>query len=415
MDEMTDMSLQQTLSRRNFLMSAAAMAVAPGALGEAQKPATHAKRETLLAYAGSYTIPVDGSGNGEGIYLFEMDVHTGALKNRRLAAKIENPSWIEIHPSRKYLYTINEVTNFRGKNGAVTAYSIDPSTGNLTFINQASTEGPGPAHLSLDAHGKYVFVANYLGGCIAVLPIHDDGSLGAAVDVHHDIGSLGSIHATHASPGSFAISGHDAPHAHMILPDPRNRFVLHTDLGQDRLYIYRFDAATGKLTPAAVPFEALPTGDGPRHFAFHPNGHWLYTVQEEGNTIVFFHYDGEAGAVAAQQTISTLPAGFAGTSYSSEIVISRNGKFLYSANRLHDTIAVFAIGADGKLTHIGDTSTMGDYPRHCRIDPTGNFLFVCNHRGDNITSFRIHPETGLLAFTGHYAPVGSPAVLTFLT
>jgi len=413
MDEMTDKSLQQTLSRRNFLKSAAAVAVASGALGEAQKPASRPKRDKLLAYAGSYSLPVDGSGNGEGIYLFEMDVHTGALTNRKLVAKTENPSWIEIHPSRKYLYTINEITTFQGKNGAVSAYSIDPSTGDLTLINQVSAEGPGPAHLSLDAHGKYVFVANYLGGCIAVLPIHDDGSLGSAVDVHHDIGSVGSIHATHASPGSFAISGHDTPHAHMILPDPRNRFVLHTDLGQDRLYIYRFDAATGKLTPAAKPFEALPAGDGPRHFAFHPNEHWLYTVQEEGNTIVFFHYDADAGAVSAQQTISTLPAGFAGTSYSSEIVISRNGKFLYSANRLHDTIAVFAIGADGHLTHIGDTSTMGDYPRHCRIDPTGNFLFVCNHRGDSITSFRIHPETGLLTFTGHYAAVGSPAVLTF--
>ncbi len=409
---MTDKIVRQAFSRRNFLKTAAAVAVAPAALSAAQ-PAAHARKDKYLAYAGTYTIPVDGSGNGEGIYLFEMDVHTGALTNRRLAAKIENPSWIEIHPSRKYLYTINEVTNFRGKNGAVTAYAVDPATGDLTFINQASTEGPGPAHLSLDAAGKYVFVANYLGGSIAVLPIHGDGSLGEAVDVHRDLDHVGSLHATHACPGSFAVSGHDAPHAHMILPDPRNRFILQTDLGQDRLYIYRFDAATGKLTPAATPFEQLPTGDGPRHFAFHPNGQWLYTVQEEGSTVVFFHYDAAVGAVSPQQTISTLPAGFCGTNYCSEIVISRNGKFLYAANRLHNTIAVFAIGAGGHLTHIGDTCTMGDYPRHCRIDPTGNFMFVCNHRGDNVTSFRIHPETGLLTFTGHYAPAGSPAVITF--
>jgi len=411
---MSDKIAQQSVSRRNFLKSAAAVAVAPAVLdAAAQQSAARARKDKYLAYVGTYSIPVDGSGNGEGIYLFEMDTHTGALINRRLAAKIENPSWIEIHPSRKYLYTINEVTNFRGKNGAVTAYAINEVTGDLTFINQSSTEGPGPAHLSLDAAGKYVFVANYLGGCIAVLPINPDGSLGAAVDVHHDYGNLGSIHATHGAVGSYSISGHDAPHAHMILPDPRNRFVLHTDLGQDRLYSYRFDASTGKLTPAATPFEQLPTGDGPRHFAFHPNGHWLYTAQEEGSTVVYFHYDGENGAVSPQQTISTLPDSFTGTNFCSEIVISRNGKFLYVANRLHNTIAVFSIGAEGRLTRIGDTPTMSDYPRHCRIDPTGTFMFVCNHRGDNVTSFRIHPETGLLTFTGHYAAVGSPAVLTF--
>lgn len=410
---MTEKIGRQSVSRRNFLKSAAAVAVAPAALSAEQQTPAHVRRDKYLAYIGTYTIPVDGSGNGEGIYLFEMDAHTGALMNRRLAAKIENPSWIEIHPSRKYLYTINEVTDFRGKNGAVTAYAIDETTGDLTFINQSSTEGPGPAHLSIASSGKFVFVANYLGGCIAVLPIHPDGSLGAATDVHHDYGNVGSIHATHACPGSYAISGHDAPHAHMILPDPSNRFVLQTDLGQDRLYIYRFDAATGKLTPAATPFEQLPTGDGPRHFAFHPNGHWLYTVQEEGSTVVFFHYDGENGAVSPQQTISALPEGFVGTNFCSEIVISHNGKFLYVGNRLHNTIGVFAVGPEGHLTHIGDTPTMSDYPRHCRIDPTGNFLFVCNHRGDNVTTLRIHPETGLLTFTGHYAPAGSPAVITF--
>lgn len=411
---MTVKVAQPFVSRRNFIKSAAAAAVAPAVLeAAAQKPAAQAHKDKYLAYVGTYSIPVDGSGNGEGIYLFEMDAPTGELRDRRLAAKIENPSWIEIHPSRKYLYTINEVTNFRGKNGAVTAYAIDEATGSLSFINQSSTEGPGPAHLSIDAAGKYVFVANYLGGCIAVLPINADGSLAAASDVHRDIGNVGSIHATHGAVGSYSISGHDAPHAHMILPDPANRFVLHTDLGQDRLYIYRFDAGAGKLTPAATPFFQYPTGDGPRHFGFHPNGHWLYTVQEEGSTVVFFHYDGENGAVTPQQTISTLPDNYAGTNFCSEIAISRNGKFLYVANRLHNTIAVFSIGAQGRLTRIGDTPTMSDYPRHCRIDPTGNFLLVCNHRGDNVTTLRIHPETGLLTFAGHYAPAGSPAVLTF--
>jgi 6-phosphogluconolactonase len=158
----------------------------------------------------------------------------------------------------------------------------------------------------------------------------------------------------------------------------------------------------------------LPSGDGPRHFAFHPNGHWLYAIQEESSTIVFFRYDAVTGQLIAQQTLSSLPPGFAGSSFASEILVSPDGKTLYAANRLHDTIAVFSIDANGKLKHIGETSTQGDYPVQCRISPGGNFLYVCNRRSDNITSFRIHRDTGLLTFTGHYTPVGSPASITFL-
>ncbi len=169
------------------------------------------------------------------------------------------------------------------------------------------------------------------------------------------------------------------------------------------------------MTPSdSTPVVSLPSGDGPRHFAFHPNGHWMYSIQEEASTIAFFHFDPDAGALTVQQTISALPAGFAGTSFASEIQVSADGKFLYSANRLHDSISVFSIAANGTPELIGETSTMGDYPRHCRIDPTGNFIYSCNQRSDSITSFRIDRHTGLLTFTGRYAPVGSPAIITFL-
>ena len=228
-------------------------------------------------------------------------------------------------------------------------------------------------------------------------------------------GSIGALHATDAPRGSFAISGHDAPHAHMIAADPKNRFVLATDLGQDRIYVYRFDSATGRLTPPdGAPFVSLPSGDGPRHFAFHPNGHWLYLLLEESSTIAFFHYDPATGSLASQQTISALPSGFAGSSFASEILISPDGRFLYSANRLHDTISICSIAADGAPELIGETSTMGDYPRHCRIDPSGNFLYSCNQRSDCIATFRIHRETGMLTFTGKYTPIGSPAIIAFL-
>jgi len=171
----------------------------------------------------------------------------------------------------------------------------------------------------------------------------------------------------------------------------------------------------GKLNPVAgAPFAALPSGDGPRHFAFHPNGHWLYAIQEEASNVVLFQYDGETGSLAAQQTVSTLPSGFAGSSFASEILVSPDGRFLYAANRLHDTIAAFSIGANGHLSPVGETSTLGDYPGQCRIDPSGRFLYACNRRSDSITCFRIQRETGVLSFTGNYTAVGSPASITFL-
>jgi len=288
-------------------------------------------------------------------------------------------------------------------------------SGDLTAMNVVGSEGASPCYLSIDAQGKFAFVANYDGGSTAVLPILEGGSLGAATDIHRDSGDVGAPKATNAPPGSFALSGHDAPHAHMILPDPNGKFVLATDLGHDRIYTYRFDRSAGKLSPADdAPSVAFPTGDGPRHFAFHPNGRWLYSLQEEASDIVFFHYQAATGRLAAQQTVSALPPGFAGSSFASEILISPDGRFLYAANRLHDSIAAFSIAVDGRLKWIGETSTMGDYPGQCRIDPNGKFLYACNRRSDCITSFRIHRDTGLLAFTGQYVAVGSAASITFL-
>jgi 6-phosphogluconolactonase (cycloisomerase 2 family) len=268
--------------------------------------------------------------------------------------------------------------------------------------------------LSIDATGNFAFVANYGGGSIAVLPIAADGSLGAAVDVHRDHGSEGSTTATNAPAGSFAISGHDAPHAHMILAAPDNRFVLATDLGQDRIYVYRFDAATGKLTAAAKPYVSLPSGDGPRHLAFHPNGRWVFSIQEEASTVARFDYEAATGRLEARETISALPDGFAGTNFASEILVAPNGKFLYAGNRLHDSIAVFAIGGNGVLSRVGECATLGDYPGQFRIAPGGRFLFACNKRSDCITGFRIDAGSGMPTPTGQYTGVGSPASIAFV-
>ena len=407
---MTVEVLRRGFSRREFLKSTAAFAVAQSALGQAQALAS----QRVLAYVGTYTNE-GGENHGEGIYLFEMNPHTGELSHRTLAAKTPNPSWIAIHPSKKYLYTVNEVSDFEGSSGSVSAFVIDAATGALTALNTISSEGAGPAHMSVDSEGRFAFVANYGGGTIAVLSILPDGSLGSAVDTHRDTGFVGATRATDGPPGSFSFEGHSTPHCHMIAADPKNRFVLATDLGQDRIYIYRFDAATGKLTPsAAMPFASLPAGDGPRHFRFHPNGRWFYSLQEESSTLTFFHYDAERGSLAAQQTISALPEGFTGSTTGSEIQIAHDGRFLYMANRLYDTISVCAIGGDGRLKLIANTPTMSDYPRYCGFAPGGEFLYSCNERSDTITSFRVDRETGLLTFTGQYAPVGNPTVMAFL-
>jgi 6-phosphogluconolactonase (cycloisomerase 2 family) len=259
-----------------------------------------------------------------------------------------------------------------------------------------------------------MLVANYFGGSVAVLPILPDGRLGDATDIKNDAGKIGPTRATNAPPGSFAFSGHDRTHAHMIAADPSGRFVLHVDLGLDKIFVWKFNEQTGMLTPNESPAVSLPAGDGPRHFHFHPNGRWFYSIQEEGSTIVLFDYDGRAGRLAARQTVSTLPPGFAGSNFCSEILVSIDGQFVYAGNRLHDSIGIFSVGPDGDLTFTGEEWTRGNYPRSFNFDPTGQYLYCCNQRADNIAVFGVNRKTGGLKFTGHYTPVGNPSVIVFL-
>jgi 6-phosphogluconolactonase (cycloisomerase 2 family) len=256
-------------------------------------------------------------------------------------------------------------------------------------------------------------VANYFGGSVSVLPILGDGRLGEATDVKEYGGKIGPTTATNAPDGSFAFSGHDRTHAHMIQADPSGRFVLHADLGLDKIFVWKFDAARGKLVPNDPPTVSLPPGDGPRHFHFHPNGRWFYSIQEEGSTIVLFDYDSTAGRLTARQTVSTLPDGFAGSNFCSEILVSGDGNFVYAGNRLYDSIGIFAVGPNGELTWVAEEWTRGDYPRSFNFEPTGRFLYSCNQRADNIATFAVDRTTGRLAFTGQYTPVGNPSIIVF--
>jgi 6-phosphogluconolactonase len=403
------------VSRRSLLKGTAVLAAARTAAPLLADDEDHSGAP-ILAYVGSYTGAPGAGGNGQGIYLFSMNRSTGKLTQVKVAAAIPSPSWLAIHPNGKYLYAVNEVSNFMGTSGSVSAFSINRTNGDLAFLNVVSSQGAGPAHLSVDPQGQFVFVANYGGGSFAVLPIVANGFLGTATDVHVDVGSVGQTNATNAPPDSFAISGHDAPHAHMIQADPAGKFVFGADLGQDRIYSWLLNRGAGTLVPNTPAFVSIPAGDGPRHFAFHPNGRWFYSLQEEASTLEFFDYNGTNGTLTEQQMLSTLPPGFVGTNFTSEVRISADGKFVYAANRLHDTIGIFRVENSGRLTRVGEASTLGDYPRSFTIDPTGNFLFSCNQRSDALTTFRIDgEESSDLSFTGSYTPVGSPAIIIFLT
>jgi 6-phosphogluconolactonase (cycloisomerase 2 family) len=384
-----------------------------------QQNRENSAKGSMLAYVGTYSSPQgpEGSrGNGLGIYLFQVDLTSGELTQRAVFTNGSNPAWLAFDPSRTHLYSANETATYQGKDsGSVSAYSVDRSSGQLTLLNTASSEGAGPAHLSVHPAGKHVLVANYAGGTVAVLPIESSGGLGPPTDVIHDQGSIGSTHAASAPPGSFAISGHERPHAHMIQSDPTGRYVLASDLGLDRIFIWKFAVEKGVLSandPASV---VLPSGDGPRHFTFHPNGRWMYSLQEEASTLVVFDYDAAHGRLTPKQTLSSLPKGFTGTNFTSEVVVSPDGRFLYAANRLHDSIAWFSIDKAGRLTFAGEAWTRGDYPRSFGIDPTGNFLYSCNQRSDAIATFHVNRQTGSLGFTGQYTPVGTPGIIVFLT
>jgi 6-phosphogluconolactonase (cycloisomerase 2 family) len=402
------------VSRRGFLAGATLAAAAATLPAAAAMPA--ARR---FAYVGTYSSPQGpegAQGRGRGICLFEMNPADGTLVEREVFENGANPAWLAFNPARTRLYSANEITDYQATaSGSVSAYAIDRRSGRLTLLNTVSSEGAGPAHLSVHPAGKHVLVANYAGGTVAVLPLGGDGELRRASDVKAGRGSVGPARATNAPRGSFAISGHERPHAHMIESDPAGRFVFASDLGRDCIFIWKFDAERGRLLendPATV---ALPPGDGPRHFAFHPSGRWFYSLQEEASTIAVFGYDAQRGRLTPQQTISSLPKEFAGTDFTSEILFAPDGRFVYAANRLHDSIAWFSVGETGALALQGEEWTRGDYPRSFGIDPSGDFLYSCNQRSDAIATFRRDKSNGGLRFTGQYTPVGTPAAILFLT
>ena len=353
-----------------------------------------------LVFFGTHSV-----GPGMGISVAHFDSVSGVLTEPELVVEAAAPAFFVLHPDGRHLYTCNSNDFSRGWTGeTVSAYEIDARSGGLTLLGQQSSGGADPSYVTLDAAGRHLLVANYKGGSVAVLAVNPDGGLGQRTAFFQHTGS--SVDATRQTQ----------PYAQSVKLDPTNRFALVADLGVDKVFVYRFDTKDGSLRPNDPPFVKVTPGSGPRHIAFHPRRNLVYLINEMASTVIAYAWDAKKGTLAALQTVSTLPAGFAGTNTCAEIDVHPNGKFLYGSNRGHDSLAVFAIDeTTGTLSLIEHVPTQGQKPRNFAFDPTSRWLIVTNHGSDNAVALRVDAETGRLTPTGRPVSVRSPFCVRFLS
>jgi 6-phosphogluconolactonase len=355
--------------------------------------------KSIPFYIGTYT-----ARTSEGVYRSELDLATGKMATPQLVAKLSNPSFLNIHPSGKYLYAVTE--NMRDKNGKgaeVVAYKID-SAGTLTKINSQSAEGDIPCYVGFDKDGKYTMIANYGNGSSVLLPIANSGGLLPASSVIQHQGS------------SVDKQRQMGPHAHSIQTDPSGRWIVAADLGTDQVFVYQLKSASGQLVPAPTPFVTLPPGAGPRHLDFSPDGKWAIINHEMTSEVSLAAWDSEKGVFTIKDSKSTLPTDHKEPGNSTaEALFGPDGNYAYVSNRGHNSIAIFRVDrAAGKLVPVGHESTRGKIPRNFRFDPTGKFLLAENQDSDSIHSFRLNRETGKLEATGESITVGMPVCIRFM-
>ena len=379
-------------TRRDFLSTSAMGIVGLAAHGGGRGV------EQRLAYVGTYTT----DGRSDGIYRLFLNGETGALRLDGVAAKSANPSYLALHPNGRVLYAVNELSEFRGEaTGAVSAFAVARGSGALTLLNQQPSHGKAPCYVSVDHTGRVVLVANYGGGSLTTMPVRQDGGLDTAKTViRHDGRGADPVRQT-------------APHAHCVLPDPSNRYVLAADLGIDAVLTYRLDERTASIT-VVTPGTATKPGAGPRHLTFHPNGRFAYLVNELDSTLSVFAYDGERGALEEVQVTAASPGGTVADNHPADVHVAASGRHLYASNRGDDTIAVFVIDpASGQVTPVQQIPSGGRSPRNFTLDPTGRFLIAANQRSDGIVSFRVDGESGRLAPTGSSVELAAPVCVKF--
>jgi 6-phosphogluconolactonase len=376
----------------HFLTLLAYLLVPPIASRSAEVDDKSSATDPIHIYFGTHTF--NGS---QGIYFSTLDPITGAISKPELAAELPNPTFLAIHPNKKFLYACSEYGNGGNPASYIAAFSIDPA-GKLALLNHQPLPG-GPCYCLVDATGNNLLAACYGNGTLAKFKILPDGKLAADpwIDQHPGTGT--------AHP----------PHAHCFDPDPANRYALANDLGLDRVYVYRFDPIKGLLAPNDPPFATLPAGSGPRHLVFAANGKFVYSINELNSTITAFTYDAGHGTLDEVQTVSTLPKDFAGKSSCAELLIHPSGKYLYGSNRGDDSIVQFAIDEPtGKLTLVGHTPTAGKTPRSFAIDPTGHWLIAANQDSNSLIEFKLDAETGKLKPTDVKYEMGAPVYVKFV-
>jgi 6-phosphogluconolactonase len=354
-----------------------------------------------LMYVGTYTKPQSTS---EGIYAFRFDAKTAKFAPLGLVAPGTNPSFLAVHPNGNFLYAVNEVIDFGGKSaGAVSAYSIDKATGKLKLLNQVSSGGAGPCHLTLDATGKTLLVANYFGGSFASFQVQADGKLSQATSFIQEKGH------------SVNKERQEQSHGHMMVIPKNNKFALGADLGADKVLVYKLDAAAGKITPNEPSAGTVKPGSGPRHLVVAPDQKHVYVLNEMGSSVSTMDFDADKGTLKELAQVSTLPAGFKGVNSGAEIQISEDGHFVYASNRGHNSIAVFAVDPKtAALTLVQNEATGGKTPRGFTLDPTGNFLVAGNQDTNTFTLHKVDKATGKLSPAGEPISLGAPVSFVFV-
>ncbi len=352
-----------------------------------------------LLFVGTYT-----KKDSKGIYVWRFNSQAGTLTPIGLAAETENPSFLAIHPKAWYLYAVNETGNFQGKpTGSVSSFTIDQTTGKLTFINRVASGGADPCDIVIDHTGHTAAVANYSGGSFALFPITRNGELGEASQVEKISGK---------GPNKERQEG---PHTHSVNIARDNKSLVVTDLGTDKVLAYHLSAEKSTAQPAEPPFVKVPDGDGPRHSVFSRDSRFLYVLSEMGSSVTTFKFDANTAKLEKLGTVNALPGTYKGPNDAAEIAIDHENKFLYTTNRGHDSLAVFAVNEHtGALKLVDHVPTGGQHPRHFTIDPSGNWMLIANMNSDNIVIFARDLKTGVPKPTGVSLYTGAPVCLKFV-
>ena len=381
-------------SRRAFLGGSVALAAArwSGAL-QAQQDS---RGGPIFAYVGCYTT-AQRYARGDGIHVYRMNAENGAWTHVQRAGNLVNPSFLAVDRRQRYLYSVH------GDETYATSFSIDRATGQISPLNRAATGGRNGVHLALSANGRFLVVANYSSGSVAVLPVKEDGTL---ADAAHVVPLPGQ-------PGPNRVE-QSSSHPHHVVFDPSGRFVVVPDKGLDRVFVFSFDAESGKLTPTAQGSAVARSGSGPRHAAFHPALTVLWVLNEINSTVTTYYWEAERGHLRAAQILPTLPSEYTGENTGSEIAVPSGGKFVYCSNRGHDSVAIFAADpATGLLTSAGWVPTQGRTPRFIGFDPSARFLYATNEQSDTVLSWRMDPADGHLTPTGQVVRNASPVAIAF--